>query len=247
MPHRTLGMAPSHLYLHIMWDNYVKYFLFYGGAVLWVSIPWQAYKVASLAVEGGKKYSTTILALPECYTVQSGKQHTMNFFIVDGVFLWTAVVWKEVLPFHHWSSGLGSMSYELGYMGHLWVLSAISWRSSTERRKKPYGRTTQRCSTDCLVISFSQGLLLDRSEILPGSSLSHLDLWCMRLTSGYVGHLWVIFSVSLRSCTERHGDFSESVVSLFSWGVLVVFWSFVCLAVVLFVLACCLCCWTVAS
>ena len=34
------------------------------------------------------------------------------------------------------------------------MLSAISWRSSTERRKKTYGRTTQRYSTDCLVISF---------------------------------------------------------------------------------------------
>ena len=46
------------------------------------------------------------------------------------------------------------------------------------------------------------------------------------------------------SCTERHGDFSESVVFHSSYEVsLVVFGLFVCLAVVLFVLACCLCCW----
>ena len=29
---------------------------------------------------------------------------------------------------------------------------------------------------------------------------------------GYMGHLWVVFATSLRSSTERHGDFSESVV-----------------------------------
>ena len=32
------------------------------------------------------------------------------------------------------------------------------------------------------------------------------------MTMGYVGHLWVVFATSSRSSTERHGDFSESVV-----------------------------------
>ena len=44
----------------------------------------------------------------------------MNSFIVDGVFRWTAVVWKEVLPVSSLGhQDYGSMSYELGYMGHL--------------------------------------------------------------------------------------------------------------------------------
>ena len=44
----------------------------------------------------------------------------MNSFIVDGVFRWTAVVWKEVLPVSSLGhQDYGSMSYELGYMGHI--------------------------------------------------------------------------------------------------------------------------------
>ena len=54
----------------------------------------------------------------------------------------------------------------------------------------------------------------------------------------------MIFAISLRSCTERHGDFSESVVFHSSYEVS---WCFsgclFFLAVVLFVLVCCLCCW----
>ena len=51
-------------------------------------------------------------------TVQSRKQHTMNSFIVDGVFYWTAVVWKEVLPVSSLDHlDYGSMSYDLGLYG----------------------------------------------------------------------------------------------------------------------------------
>ena len=51
-------------------------------------------------------------------TVQSGKQHTMNSFIVDGVFYWTAVVWKKVLPVSLLGHlDYGSLSYDLGLYG----------------------------------------------------------------------------------------------------------------------------------
>ena len=55
------------------------------------------------------------------------------------------------------------------------MVSAISWRSSTERRKKTYGRTTQRYSTDCQTapgdfLHLRQGLLLDRSGMEGASS-----------------------------------------------------------------------------
>ena len=36
------------------------------------------------------------------------------------------------------------------------------------------------------------------------------------MTLGYVGHLQVVFATSYRSSTERHGDFSESVVFHFA-------------------------------
>ena len=79
----------------------------------------------------------------------------MNSFIVDGDFRWTCSGVEggsSISSLGH--QDYGSMRYELGYMGHLGVVSAISWRSSTERRKKTDGRTTQCCSTDCLVIPF---------------------------------------------------------------------------------------------
>ena len=66
-----------------------------------MSTPWQAYMVAPLAVEEAS--NTQLQSWPfQNVTVQCGKQHTMNSFIVDGVFRWAAGVWKEVLPFHHW-------------------------------------------------------------------------------------------------------------------------------------------------
>ena len=37
------------------------------------------------------------------------------------------------------------------------------------------------------------------------------------MTLGYVGQLRVVFATSSRSSTERHGDFSESVVFHFSY------------------------------
>ena len=46
----------------------------------------------------------------------------------------------------------------------------------------------------------------------------------------------MIFAISLRSCTERHGDFSESVVFHSSYEVSWWFLGYL-------VLACCLCCW----
>ena len=60
------------------------------------------------------------------------------------------------------------------------MVFAISWRSSTERRKKTYGRTTQRYSTDCQTapgdfLHLRQGLLLDRSG-MEGASSSVLTL-----------------------------------------------------------------------
>ena len=55
----------------------------------------------------------------------------------------------------------------------------------------------------------------------------------------------MIFAISLRSCTERHGDFSESVVfhssyevSWWFFGLFVFFGLLFCLCMV-----CCLCCW----
>ena len=42
----------------------------------------------------------------------------MNSFIVDGVFYWTAVVWKEVLPVSSLGHlDYGSLSYDLGLYG----------------------------------------------------------------------------------------------------------------------------------
>ena len=68
-------------------------------AILWRSSTVSEYSLASLhgcfTCRGRRQ-------VVQYVTVQSGKQHTMNSFIVDGVFRWTAVVWKEVFPFHHW-------------------------------------------------------------------------------------------------------------------------------------------------
>ena len=50
---------------------------------------------------------------------------------------------------------------------------------------------------------------------------------------GYLGHIGVLFAISLRSSTERHGDFSESVVFHFFW-VSCLFLGFVCCVWVLF-------------
>ena len=63
------------------------------------------------------------------------------------------------------------------------------------------------------------------------------------MTLGYVGHLWVVFATSLRSSTERHGDFSESVVfSLCFLGVLFGFGCWV-VCVVVCCLVFCVCLW----
>ena len=55
----------------------------------------------------------------------------------------------------------------------------------------------------------------------------------------------MISAISSRSCSERHGDFSESVVSHSSYEVScwVLVFCFVLVAVVLFVLVRCLSCW----
>ena len=56
-------------------------------------------------------------------TVQTGKQHTMNSFIVVGVFYWAAVVWKELLPVSSLGHlDYGSMSYDLGWDIYEWYL-----------------------------------------------------------------------------------------------------------------------------
>ena len=48
-------------------------------------------------------------------TVQTGKQHTMNSFIGVGVFYWTAVEWKELLPVSSLGHlDYGSISFDLG-------------------------------------------------------------------------------------------------------------------------------------
>ena len=57
----------------------------------------------------------------------------------------------------------------------------LSLDCSTERLKKTYGRTTERYSTDCLVISFIYVRVyywtaVEWKELLAGSSLSYLGL-----------------------------------------------------------------------
>jgi len=56
---------------------------------------------------------------------------------------------------------------------------------------------------------------------------------------GFVGHLLVVFATSSRSCTERHGDFSEIVV--FHFRPRCPFWLWVLGFFVLVFLSCVLC------
>ena len=101
----------------IMWDICEWYLLFYGeqywewvfsGKPAWLlHLPW-------------KEASNTQLQswLFQNVTVQTGKQHTMNSFIIVGVFYWTAVIWKELLPVSSLGHlDCGSMSYDLGLYG----------------------------------------------------------------------------------------------------------------------------------
>ena len=49
------------------------------------------------------------------FTEQTGQQHTVNSFIVVGVYYWTTVEWKELLPDPSLSHlDYGSKSYDLG-------------------------------------------------------------------------------------------------------------------------------------
>ena len=51
-------------------------------------------------------------------TVQTGKQHTVHSFIVVGVYYWTTVERKELLPDSSLSHlDYGSRSYDLGLCG----------------------------------------------------------------------------------------------------------------------------------
>ena len=113
-------------------------------------------------------------------------------FIVDMSF--ARLQWSGRKFFHFLSGSLDyGSNYELGYMGHLWVVSAISWRSSTERRKKTYSWTTQRSSTDCLdFLHLRRGLWLDRSGIEGASSIFIIE------SSGLMKHevwIWVIWEI----------------------------------------------------
>ena len=52
------------------------------------------------------------------FTEQTGQQHTVNSFIVVGVYYWTTVVWKELLPDSSLSHlDYESRSYDLGLQG----------------------------------------------------------------------------------------------------------------------------------
>ena len=42
------------------------------------------------------------------FTEQTGQQHAVNSFIVVGVYYWTTVEWKELLP----ASSLSHLDYE---------------------------------------------------------------------------------------------------------------------------------------
>ena len=126
--------------------------LFYGGAVLWVSIPWQAYMVTPLAVEGGKQYTTTILAFHKV-TGQSGKPHTTNFHRWH-VFRWTAVV---------------RMCYDLGLCGT--PMSGIDYFIA-EQYWEVSVQTTASGTTLCKT-------LLDCNGMEGSSSISSLGHWTM--------------------------------------------------------------------
>ena len=52
------------------------------------------------------------------FTEQTGQQHTVNSFIVVGVYYWTTGEWKELLPDPSLSHlDYGSKSYDLGLYG----------------------------------------------------------------------------------------------------------------------------------
>ena len=52
------------------------------------------------------------------FTEQTGQQHTVNSFIVVGVYYWTTVEWKELLPDSSLSHlDYGGRSYDLGLYG----------------------------------------------------------------------------------------------------------------------------------
>ena len=57
---------------------------------------------------------------------------------------------------------------------------------------------------------------MEWKELLPDSSLSHLDYESRIYDIGLCGTSMRIFATSSRSSTERHGDFSESVVFHFT-------------------------------
>ena len=73
----------------------------------------------------------------------------------------------------------------------------------------------QHTVTSSIVVGVYHGTTVERKELLPDSSLSHLELEAGVMTLGYVGH-YEVFATSSRSSTERHGDFSESVVFHFA-------------------------------
>ena len=134
-----------------------------------------------------------------CGAVLRGKctDNSVRHYLVQN---FTGLQWNGRKFFHFLSRSLdyGSMSYELGYMVHLWVVSAMSWRSSTERRKKTYSCTTQRSCTACLVTSGSMtGPQWNRR------SFFHCPHWVIWTDEAWVWR-WVVWTATHACSPWRH-------------------------------------------
>ena len=183
-------------------------------AILWRSSTLSEYSLASLhgcfTCRGRRQVILNCNPGPSRmlqYRVASSTRWTLSS--LTGSFAGPAVVWKEVLPFHHWV--IRTME--------AWVMNWVIW-DIYECYLLFHGGAVLRGGRKPMVelpnvtVQTAWWFPSSTSGSITGPQwngrsffqVHHWVIWTNEawgMTSGYVGHLWVIFAISLRSCTER--------------------------------------------